>query len=264
MSTETGPAAKPTILAIFHPQAWISNNAIDADPEGETEWDCTADILAMGRKVALAMKDNNDSREHGSDHLRELASAPTWIRNWGGPFWVEIEESIAAFVAAGGVISEEPVGFLRVGLEILGPEAPAPAATTPQEPAQPLIVRNADVGAEMVKHGGDRFRDRDAVDRIQNACEDIDNPGDGETTERIVVRLAVFLHDRATKQAQSIPAPGTIRELSPAEDALYKLGKRYMLDDLEGWLTDTVLDVDKLVEWIAEQRAALTVEISKL
>ena len=60
------------IIARFHPQAWVSDNAVDADAEGEREFDVTATVEAMGREAALKIKDN----DHVSDNLRFSPNAP--------------------------------------------------------------------------------------------------------------------------------------------------------------------------------------------
>ena len=84
------------VIAIFHPQAWLNDYAIDVDAEGDTAFDVTAEIEAMVRETALALKDD----QYPSDDLRQAKAAPDWVKNWGGPYWVETEESIAAYYAA--------------------------------------------------------------------------------------------------------------------------------------------------------------------
>jgi len=63
---------------IFHPQAWINDYAAETDAEGDTTFDVgdVADDLV------------DDSYE--SDRLSDHENAPRWIRDWGGPFWIEI------------------------------------------------------------------------------------------------------------------------------------------------------------------------------
>lgn len=66
----------PTIRVRVHPQAWVNNNAVDVDPEGETDFDCPwfGDLP------------RSDSEE--SDDLRDFG--PEWVRDWSGPFYVEV------------------------------------------------------------------------------------------------------------------------------------------------------------------------------
>lgn len=64
--------------AIFHPQAWINDYAVEVDAEGETEWECG--------DVPADMRDD----DYDSDDLRFHENAPQWVKDWSGPFYVEI------------------------------------------------------------------------------------------------------------------------------------------------------------------------------
>lgn len=83
------PVAK-TITARFFPQAWQNDYAIDVDPEGETLFDVTAEILALGEEKALALKDNREQ----TDSLQNAMNAPEWIKEWKGPFYIEVSEAV--------------------------------------------------------------------------------------------------------------------------------------------------------------------------
>ncbi len=85
------------VIARFHPQAWINDYACAVDPQGETTWDVTDEVVAAGRDAALGMRDD----DYATDALRESANAPTWVREWSGPFYVEVQESIAKFFGVG-------------------------------------------------------------------------------------------------------------------------------------------------------------------
>ena len=93
LSPPSCSACSGKVIAIFHPQAWVNDYAISVDPEGSVEFDITSTIIEMGRDVALKIQDD----QYSSDDLRDVASAPEWIRHWSGPFYVEVEESIAEF-----------------------------------------------------------------------------------------------------------------------------------------------------------------------
>ena len=82
-----------TIVATFCPQAWMNDNAVTVDDEGENTWDVTAHITAMPRKEALDMQDHDEAAES----LRDLPEAPEWIKNWDGPFNIKVTESIAEY-----------------------------------------------------------------------------------------------------------------------------------------------------------------------
>lgn len=75
--------------AIFHPQAWVNDYAVDVDPEGETEWDVTDYLTQLGYRM-IEQPENNT---YESDELRWDPKAPTWIQSWSGPFWIEIVNS---------------------------------------------------------------------------------------------------------------------------------------------------------------------------
>lgn len=85
------------IIARFHPQAWINNEATEVDPEGPVEFDVTGAILAMPRNEALAMLNDRDE----SDDLARLDTAPQWIKDWSGPFWVEVRTAIYDYFERG-------------------------------------------------------------------------------------------------------------------------------------------------------------------
>lgn len=80
------------LLVTFHPQAWVKDNAISVDP-GPTEIDVTEVVLSMDRDYALTMEDNS----YESDGLMHALSAPDWVRNWTGPFYIECHEAIQAY-----------------------------------------------------------------------------------------------------------------------------------------------------------------------
>jgi hypothetical protein len=79
-----------TFIATFHPQAWVNDYATPVDPKGETTWDVTAELLAMpeaDRAKALIPD------QYESDDLRYATSAPAWVKDWTGPFYISVEES---------------------------------------------------------------------------------------------------------------------------------------------------------------------------
>ncbi|WP_262267265.1 MULTISPECIES: hypothetical protein [Microvirga] len=90
------PASGPKVTAEFTPQAWVGDYAMAVDPEGDTVWDITAEIVAMGRQKAMELEDD----QHNTDDLRYTQNAPKWVQDWGGPFRVEVAEQIQAFYEA--------------------------------------------------------------------------------------------------------------------------------------------------------------------
>lgn len=90
--TADGRLAKGRCLAWFVPQAWINDYAVEVD--GRCQFDITAAVLQMGREQALALRDD----DYDSDNLADAAGL-TNLHN--GPFYVQCEEAIWDFFAAG-------------------------------------------------------------------------------------------------------------------------------------------------------------------
>lgn len=70
----------------FEPQAWLRDYAISVDPEGDTEFEIPLDCPDLWYKDGQLVEDHS----YESDELRSHPNAPEWIRNWSGPFDVEI------------------------------------------------------------------------------------------------------------------------------------------------------------------------------
>jgi hypothetical protein len=86
MEQHTPPGA-PVVWLKFRPQAWVKDNAVDADPEGDSLWPVS---LERFLKMFPTRKDW-DSEHWDRDEMR-LQGAPRWIRNWSGPFEVELAD----------------------------------------------------------------------------------------------------------------------------------------------------------------------------
>jgi hypothetical protein len=74
-----------TVTVHFVPQAWVRHHAIEVDPEGATTFEVPMTDAKDG--VGNWLPDRDDA----SDLLRQHENAPEWIRNWSGPFDIEIE-----------------------------------------------------------------------------------------------------------------------------------------------------------------------------
>lgn len=94
------------IIATFIPQAWVNDYAVTVDPQGATTFDVTETILRIGEARARALRDD----QHETDELRTHAAAPQWVRDWHGPFAVNVEQSIAAYFDATATDHAEPRG----------------------------------------------------------------------------------------------------------------------------------------------------------
>jgi hypothetical protein len=74
--------------AEFSPQAWVRDNAISVDPEGETTWDATEFVTMLDDPAWLTRTIEHGDRD---DVLRTDSNAPAWIREWSGPFDTYLE-----------------------------------------------------------------------------------------------------------------------------------------------------------------------------
>ncbi len=70
--------------AVFHPQVWVNDTAMEVDPLGEiNEWD-VGDV-----------PDDMGDDTYESDALRYHDNAPEWVKDWPGPFYIEIKRGRA-------------------------------------------------------------------------------------------------------------------------------------------------------------------------
>jgi hypothetical protein len=83
----------PRIKANFRPQTMIAGGCYDADALGETSFDVTYELKLMGEDAARALQDSDDEAES----LREAVMAPAWIRDWSGPFGIEVRTATADY-----------------------------------------------------------------------------------------------------------------------------------------------------------------------
>jgi hypothetical protein len=87
------PADGPRVIARFIPQAWQNDYAIEVDAQGPDTWDVTHQIVSISKKSALAIVDD----DYASDNFHLSTAAPKWVRDWQGPFRVELEEQISSY-----------------------------------------------------------------------------------------------------------------------------------------------------------------------
>jgi len=100
-------------VAEFTPEAWVKDQAIEVDPEGPQEWDCTAyaqtgvAFSGAGERTLLAYLADVAERRGESltdgwgvtdndDLFKHDPAAPEWVRTWRGPFTIRIREEIPA------------------------------------------------------------------------------------------------------------------------------------------------------------------------
>jgi hypothetical protein len=82
--------------AHFTPEAWQRDYAVEVDPEGPREWDCTAyalehlDYLAQMRQAHGGNLDSPEGVLDGHDRFKADPAAPKWVRDWHGPYTIRI------------------------------------------------------------------------------------------------------------------------------------------------------------------------------
>ena len=78
--------------AHFTPEAWQRDQAIEVDPAGPQEWDCT-EFAKLHPGYVRRLADHGDLAEGVTDTddlFREDMTAPRWVREWRGPFTITI------------------------------------------------------------------------------------------------------------------------------------------------------------------------------
>ena len=80
-----------TVNVSFVPQAWINDYAIEIDPLGDTDWDISIEELCdvLGVSEDKITPDFDLDTTEG-DQLRYSINSPKWIKDWSGPFRIEI------------------------------------------------------------------------------------------------------------------------------------------------------------------------------
>jgi hypothetical protein len=77
-----GDAEASETTVRFQPEAWINDNAVPVDAEGDVEWTVSSNTATS---IAEALERGSDL-----DFVRYDRYAPDWIREWRGPFTVEV------------------------------------------------------------------------------------------------------------------------------------------------------------------------------
>lgn len=77
--------------ATFSAEAWVNDQAIEVDPEGPTEWDCTTAVFEhLAYFQALGLDSVVDGLVDNDDVLKGDPAAPEWIQEWRGPFTITV------------------------------------------------------------------------------------------------------------------------------------------------------------------------------
>lgn len=87
-----------TYQASFSPEAWIRDEAVPVDPQGDTTWDCTAFVAQhqdyFDQLAARAGSFDDDGLIDSDDLLAGDPVAPDWVRSWQGPFTIRVTRTI--------------------------------------------------------------------------------------------------------------------------------------------------------------------------
>jgi hypothetical protein len=75
-----------TVKLNFNPQAWLNDYAISVDPQGDTVWEVPKDEFLKQFPTDADFISKHQER----DDLRHEGSAPQWVRDWSGPFEVDL------------------------------------------------------------------------------------------------------------------------------------------------------------------------------
>lgn len=79
--------SRPQVTAEFTAEMWFNDNAMSVDPQGDTVWDVTFDVLQNGANHAIRILDGLTD----TDSYRDSPFAPKWIREWdSNPFTIQL------------------------------------------------------------------------------------------------------------------------------------------------------------------------------
>ncbi len=78
----------PLITLKFKPQAWVKDYAIEVDPEGPDTWEVSDEEIIQ----KFPSRTDWETDHYERDDMRYHDNAPKWIREWSGPFEVELND----------------------------------------------------------------------------------------------------------------------------------------------------------------------------
>lgn len=87
--TAVDPGPRPAVVTVtlrFCPQVWIRDYAVAADCEHPDSWTVPLPDFVGLFPTLEDWQENHEAR----DEMRTARSAPRWIRDWSGPFEVEL------------------------------------------------------------------------------------------------------------------------------------------------------------------------------
>lgn len=88
VSVTEAPDPGPSVTLRFRPQAWVNDNAISVDPETPDTWQVPKALLLERFPTMEVWCEADNDR----DDMRFEGNAPKWVRDWSGPFEVELAD----------------------------------------------------------------------------------------------------------------------------------------------------------------------------
>lgn len=86
-------APRTRFWATFIPQAWVRDHAVDVDPHGEQSWVVSDGLVPAAAQVIARVslaEVVGDGVLDTDDRLAVDPAAPTWVREWSGPFRIHV------------------------------------------------------------------------------------------------------------------------------------------------------------------------------
>lgn len=88
VSIEAKPDTGPQVMLRFRPEAWVNDYAMGVDPEQPEKW-----LVPLAQFLeTFPTEEDFGAKHHERDDLRHEGDAPQWIRDWSGPFEVELAD----------------------------------------------------------------------------------------------------------------------------------------------------------------------------
>ncbi len=72
----------------FRPQAWVNDYAVSVDIEHPDRWTVPLPLLLERFPTEQDWRDRDEDR----DQMRHEGDSPTWLRDWTGPFEIDVAD----------------------------------------------------------------------------------------------------------------------------------------------------------------------------
>lgn len=85
-------------FATFLAQAWVNKHTAPVDPQGDTGWEVTDWMLQLTPAARRQVLHKDAEPFHFNDEMRAHPSAPQWVKDWSGPFEIDVTAKVAPFL----------------------------------------------------------------------------------------------------------------------------------------------------------------------